>query len=119
MEKVIVALLISICLLFPMKTHAQPMTSESCTKERSGDYLVLDWRQNKVTDSEIDELTNKKYKDWNRWQEFIKVYYENKKDSDIWYYCSPVKTWESLMGREGYAVFTGDLLIECIVVQMN
>jgi len=119
MKKIVIVFSISICLLFPIRSHAQSTTNEVYMKEISDEQLVLNWRQNRLTSNEIDELTNTTYKEWDGWQEFIKIYNENQAGSEIWYYCSPVDTWENLTGSEGYAVFNGDRLIEYIVVQMN
>jgi hypothetical protein len=79
-------------------------------KKGSDEDLITRWKVRKVTIAEAEAGKTKLDKPSGReWKRFVSGILPG---DEVWYFCSPRKTWENLMGSRGYAIFRAGKLVD-------
>ena len=84
-----------------------------------GQCLILRWRISTVSVQKAEQDLNvakwpAEYQDlWKRFISKLRPGYQ------LWFYSSPAELWSEMAGREGYAIFDGDRLVDKLTTKMN
>ncbi len=78
-------------------------------KPDSDEAVITRWRVKQTNFNELESgKTSLEIPTGDHWQEFKT---KNQPGDELWYFCSPHKAWEDMMGWRGYAIFRKGKLV--------
>jgi len=98
------------------KAVAEALHKRDCICDQC---LITRWRSRKLSVEQAEQEIKQDMAhplfqaEWKRFVAKMRPGYE------LWFYRSPGKTWEKLMGSEGYAIFDGKRLVADFETRMN